>query len=104
MDTMSYNELYNHCAIPCIKCIKAEKSYSYVEPATETANAETKTAETGMVIDSDPIEILYYMIDNIVHDIWQACGCNCDVKAVYHAVGQAMDMLIDYERYIKDGE
>lgn len=48
--------------------------------------------------------ILQYVIDNIIHDIWQSRGCSCYIKAVYHAVGQAMDMLIDYEGYIKDGE
>lgn len=104
MDTMSYNELYNHCATPYIKYTKAEKSYSYVEPDTETADAELNTAETHIATDSDSMETLYYMIDNIVHDIWQACGCSGDIKAVYHTVGQAMDMLIDYEEYMKDGE
>ena len=104
MNTISYNELYNHCTTPYIQCAKAEKGYSYVEPETETADVELNIAETHITTDSDPMEILYYVIDNIVHDIWQACGCNCDIKAVYHAVGQAMDMLIDYERYIKDGE
>lgn len=86
------------------KCTETGKSYSYVKPETETADAELNIAETHITADSDPMEILYYMIDNIVHDIWQAYDCSCDIKAVYHAVGQAMDMLIDYEGYIKDGE
>ena len=104
MNTMSYNELYNICATPCIECTEAEKSYSYVEPETDTADDEFNIAEAHITTDSDPMEILYYMIDNVVHDIWQACGCSCDIKAVYYAVGHAMDMLIDYEGYIKDGE
>ena len=101
---MSYNELYNHYAIPCIKYTNAEKGYNCVESEIETADAELNIAETHITTDSDPMKTLYYMIDNIVHDIWQACSCSCDIKAVYHAVGQAMDMLIDYEKYIKDRE
>ena len=46
------------------------ESYSYVKPETETADAELNIAETHITTDSDPMETLYYVIDNIVHDIW----------------------------------
>ena len=104
MNTISYNELYSNCATPCIQCAKTEKGYNCIEPETQTADAELKTAEAHIATYSDQMETLYYMIDNIVHDIWQSCGCSCEVKAIYRAVGQAIDMLIDYERYIKDVE
>lgn len=52
------------------KMYRDRESYSYVKPETETADAELNIAETHITTDSDPMETLYYVIDNIVHDIW----------------------------------
>lgn len=51
MNTISYNELYNHCATPYIKCTRAEKSYTCVEPEIGITDAELNTAETHITID-----------------------------------------------------
>ena len=45
------------------------KGYNCIEPEAETADVGLNTAETHIATGSDPMEILYYMIDNIVHDM-----------------------------------
>ena len=105
MNTINYEALRNIYNTLRAECAEVDEAYDWAEAEATIADRDLATAEADVTTDPEAMDALYEANDRAVLAARQARERLSDIQAVYHAFGQAIEMLNDYkEAYIKDGE